>query len=385
MEKSVEDVVIVGAGIAGLATALGLHRLGIRSLVLESGDSLRTSGFALGIWTNGWRALDALGVGDILRSKHKRITGIITTSVISGLTTSQLPFTAIHSCCRSRGDLEFRFVNRKVLLETLETELPKGTIRFSSKVVRIETDHHHHFNSIHLADGTVLQSKVLIGCDGVNSVVARFLGFSKPSFAGRSTVRGLVYFENGHSFEPKLTQFVGKGMRYGVIPCDDRTMYWFFTFSPSPQEREVEEDPIKLKQFILSKLGKVSENIRTVFEKTQVQNMVCSPLRFRLPWELLWGNISKDNVCVAGVLAEALKEKASENEHWRIQKGLEKFARERRWRSFDLISTSYMVGFMQQCDGVVMNFVRDKIVAKFMAGTLLKKAGFDCGKLTFSS
>ncbi|KAL0376251.1 UNVERIFIED_CONTAM: Monooxygenase 2 [Sesamum calycinum] len=311
MEKSVEDVVIVGAGIAGLATALGLHRLGIRSLVLESGDSLRTSGFALGIWTNGWKALDALGVGDILRSKHKRVTGIITTSVISGLTTSQVPFTAIHSCCRSRGDLEFRFVNRKVLLETLETELPKGTIRFSSKVVRIETDHHHHFNSIHLADGTVLQSKVLIGCDGVNSVVARFLGFSKPSFAGRSTVRGLVYFENGHGFEPKLTQFVGKGMRYGVIPCDDHTMYWFFTFSHSPQEREAEEDPIKLKQFILSKLGKVSDNIRAVFEKTQVQNM--------------------------------------------------------------------------QCDGVVMNFVRDKIVAKFMAGTLLKKAGFDCGKLTFSS
>ncbi|KAK4405366.1 Monooxygenase 2 [Sesamum angolense] len=381
MEKSVEDVVIVGAGIAGLATALGLHRLGIRSLVLESGDSMRTSGFALGIWTNGWRALDALGVGDILRSKHKRITGIITTSVISGLTTSQLPFTAMHS----GGDLELRSVNRKVLLETLETELPKDTIRFSSKV--------------------------LIGCDGVNSVVARFLGFSKPSFAGRSAVRGLVDFENGHGFEPKLMQFFGKGIRYGVSPCDDRTVYWFFSFSPSPQEREVEEDPTKLKQFILSKLGKVSDNIRAVFEKTQVQNMVFSPLRFRLPWELLWGNISKDNVCVAGdalhpmtpdlgqggcaaledsivlagVLAEALKGNASENEYQRLQKGLEKFARERRWRSFDLISTAYMVGFMQQSDGIVMNFVRDKILSKFMAGMLLKKADFDCGKLTVSS
>ncbi|KAK4405365.1 Monooxygenase 3 [Sesamum angolense] len=308
MEKSVEDVVIVGAGIAGLATALGLHRLGIRSLVLESGDSLRTSGFALeyGRMVGGHLMLLALETS-FVQSTNGLQGGIITTSVISGLTTSQLPFTAIHSW----GDLEFRFVNRKVLLETLETELPKGTIRFSSKVVRIETDHHHHFNSIHLADGTVLQSKVLIGCDGVNSVVARFLGFSKPSFAGRSTVRGLVDFENGHGFEPKLTQFVGKGMRYGVIPCDDRTMYWFFTFSPTPQDRKVEEDPIKLKQFILSKLGKVSDNIRAVFEKTQVQNM--------------------------------------------------------------------------QCDGVVMNFVRDKIVAKFMAGTLLKKAGFDCGKLTVSS
>ncbi|KAL0376252.1 UNVERIFIED_CONTAM: Monooxygenase 2 [Sesamum calycinum] len=362
MEKSVEDVVIVGAGIAGLATALGLHRLGIRSLVLESGDSMRTSGFALGIWTNGWRALDALGVGDILRSKHKRITGIITTSVISGLTTSQLPFTAMHS----GGDLELRSVNRKVLLETLETELPKDTIRFSSKVVRIETDHHHHFNSIHLADGTVLQSKVLIGCDGVNSVVARFLGFSKPSFAGRSAVRGLVDFENGHGFEPKLMQFFGKGIRYGVSPCDDRTVYWFFAFSPSPQD------------FLGNCYG---ENI----SKDNV--CVAGDALHPMTPDLAQGGCAalEDSIVLAGVLAEALKGKALENEYQRLQKGLEKFARERRWRSFDLISTAYMVGFMQQSDGIVMNFVRDKILSKFMAGMLLKKADFDCGKLTVSS
>ncbi|CAI0468818.1 unnamed protein product [Linum tenue] len=62
-----EKVVIVGAGIAGLATSLALHRLGIKSLVLESAASLRITGFALGTWTNAWRALDALGLGDGLR------------------------------------------------------------------------------------------------------------------------------------------------------------------------------------------------------------------------------------------------------------------------------------------------------------------------------
>ena len=32
-------------------------------------------------------------------------------------------------------------------------------------------------------------------------MVAKFLGFSKPSFVGRSAVRGFVYFEDGHGFE----------------------------------------------------------------------------------------------------------------------------------------------------------------------------------------
>lgn len=44
-------------------------RQGLRSIVLESSESLRITGFALGLWTNAWRALDALGIGDSLRQQ----------------------------------------------------------------------------------------------------------------------------------------------------------------------------------------------------------------------------------------------------------------------------------------------------------------------------
>ncbi|PNX69564.1 FAD-dependent urate hydroxylase-like protein, partial [Trifolium pratense] len=87
-----EDVVIVGAGIAGLSTALGLHRLGIKSLVLESWDSLRVTGFGLAIWENAWKALDVVGVGDILRNKHIQIYGNVTTSLITGQEIATLSF-----------------------------------------------------------------------------------------------------------------------------------------------------------------------------------------------------------------------------------------------------------------------------------------------------
>lgn len=183
------------------------------------------------------------------------------------------------------------------------------------------------------------------------------------------------------------------------------TLNWFVSL-----EKEIGEDPTRLKQFILSKVGKVPDKIKQVFEKTEVSNMVCSPLRFRRPWEMLWGNISKDNICVLGdalhpmtpdlgqggcsaledsvvlarLLAQALKGHDEENEHQRIKESLAEFASERRWRSFDLITTSYVVGFMQQCDGAVMQFLRDKLMAKLLAGVLLKKASFDCGRLTVS-
>lgn len=66
----------------------------------------------------------------------------------------------------------------------------------------------------------------------------------------------------------------------------------------------------------------------------------------------------------------------------RIEKGLEKYAKERRWRSIGLITTSYVVGSIQESKGKVMNYLRDKILADFLAGLLLKISAFDCGTLS---
>ena len=57
-----------------------------------------------------------------------------------------------------RGIHEIRCVRRKVLLETLERELPRGSIRYSSKVVSIQES--GHYKTVHLADGSVLKTKV---------------------------------------------------------------------------------------------------------------------------------------------------------------------------------------------------------------------------------
>ena len=68
--EMVEDVVIVGAGIAGLATAVALKRVGVAALVLERSDGLRATGAALGLFPNAWLALDALGVSQKLTSTY---------------------------------------------------------------------------------------------------------------------------------------------------------------------------------------------------------------------------------------------------------------------------------------------------------------------------
>ncbi|GLT42966.1 hypothetical protein SLA2020_169430 [Shorea laevis] len=362
----VEDIVIAGAGLAGLATALGLHRQGIRSLVLESSDSLRVAGFAILTWSNAWKALDAPGVGDTLRLKHDRLQRLLVHSLVSGEVASELAF---------KGH-EVRCLKRRFLMEALEQELPRGTIRFASKVVAIEES--GHFKLVHLADGTIIKTKVLIGCDGVNSVVAKWLGLDTPVFTGRSAIRAYADVKGGHGFGSKCFQIFGNGVRTGFLPCDDQTVHWFLTYTPSIQDKDMEDNPTKLKQFALSKIGNLPAQLKSI-------GNVCvagDALHAMTP-EIGQGGCSalEDSVVLARCVAEALS-KPGDEEWKRIQKGLEKYAKERRWRSFELISTAYIVGTIQQSSGKIMNFLRGKILSQFLVGLMLGRAGFDCGKLS---
>ncbi|KAL4616276.1 hypothetical protein ACB092_07G187000 [Castanea dentata] len=179
-----------------------LCRLGIRSLVLESSGSLRITGFTIGTWTNAWKALDVVGIGDSLRQQYKQIYWNLSTSTISGLQAAAMSFVAKGKY----GDHEFRCVNRKLLLEALAKELPSGTIRFSSKVVSIEIS--GFYKLVHLVDGTTLKTKA-------------------PTFTGRAPIRGCVNFKSNHGFEPKFFQFFGKAFRLCFLPYEDNGVYWF--------------------------------------------------------------------------------------------------------------------------------------------------------------
>lgn len=196
------------------------------------------------------------------------------------------------------------------------------------------------------------------------------------------------------------------------------TLY-FPSFSLLCIEKGLKDNPAEMKQFVLSKLGKMPSHAKAVIENTTLDCILVSPLRYRNPFELLWGNISQGNVCVAGdalhpmtpdlaqggcaaledgvilarCLAKALRkgpsvrettEKGEEEkeEYQRIEMGLKQYAKERKWRSFELVLTAYMIGFIQQSRWKLCMFLRDKVFAKFLASFLLKKTDFDCGKLS---
>lgn len=81
--SSVKSVTIVGAGIAGLTTALALARKGIASHVLEQAPALAEVGAGLQLSPNASRILADLGLLDALRARWTEPDNILLSSGLS--------------------------------------------------------------------------------------------------------------------------------------------------------------------------------------------------------------------------------------------------------------------------------------------------------------
>src|SRR5260370_42660059 len=68
-----QQILVIGAGISGLATAVALQRRGHEVTVIEVRTDT-SSGAGISIWPNALAALDEIGVGDAVREAGGRVT-----------------------------------------------------------------------------------------------------------------------------------------------------------------------------------------------------------------------------------------------------------------------------------------------------------------------
>ncbi|MEV7339972.1 FAD-dependent oxidoreductase [Streptomyces sp. NPDC093544] len=156
------DVLVVGAGIAGLTTAARLLRLGVRVTVIERAAEIQAAGAGIMLHPNALAHLDHLGPE--LHATGTEIARQVTTDP-DGSATS-LDWAAVWG----EGRLPLA-VQRLRLAELMVHHLPEGTVRWSTEPVAL----HQHGDHVEVdfADGRSGRYGLVIGADGVNSWVRR--------------------------------------------------------------------------------------------------------------------------------------------------------------------------------------------------------------------
>ncbi|KAK9096344.1 hypothetical protein Sjap_021841 [Stephania japonica] len=408
-DQDSEDVVIVGAGIAGLATAVALKQVGVRSVVLERSDELRTTGAALSLFPNAWIALEALGVAQKLTNIYHPFKRGYITNLENG-TVQEVSFNRLFDKRNVNGA---RTVHRKALLETLAGELPSNAIRYSSKLSRIETRTHGDSSMpiLYMEDGTIIKAKVLIGCDGIHSVVASWLGLSEPVHSGRFSVRGVAVMPHGHELNNEMHQFLHNRSRAGVTSLTDTEVYWFLTYPSTYSEEEEMRagDPKLIQRKVLEKLANFPPMLLEYVKHSDLTTLSWAPLMLRLPWDLLFKSLSMGNVTVAGdalhpmtpdlgqggcstledavVLARHIGNSFLKHKKivpMQMIEALKFYVKERRWRAMALITGSYIFGRVQQGGSKwMMSFIRDNLFYRILLKRMADFINFDCGKLPY--
>src|SRR5690606_17863933 len=110
--SSVKSVTIVGAGIAGLTTALALARKGIASHVLEQAPALAEVGAGLQLSPNASRILADLGLLDALRARWPEPDHIL---LSSGLSLAPLASVPAGAAAESRWGAPYGVLHRASL------------------------------------------------------------------------------------------------------------------------------------------------------------------------------------------------------------------------------------------------------------------------------
>ncbi|MGW2016993.1 FAD-dependent monooxygenase [Streptomyces sp. NPDC001927] len=221
------NAVVVGAGIGGLAAAIGLRRVGWEVTVMERAPVLDDAGAGISLAANGIRALDALGVGAAVRAAARgqytggtrtpdgnwlaRMDGAALERAL-GTPIVGIPRATLHRLLREALPAECLIVGAEVTgLD--RTERGRVRVRRSgSAAVELDTD--------------LIDADLVVAADGVNSRTraALFPDHPGPAYSGSTVLRALTDRPLDLSSDFEITW--GHGAEFGHIAFADGRAEW---------------------------------------------------------------------------------------------------------------------------------------------------------------
>jgi salicylate hydroxylase len=199
---------VVGGGLGGLAAAVALAQAGIDVQVQEQALRLTEVGAGVSLAPNGLRMLERLGVGEGVERVGVRYMS------------NRLLLSDGRPVRHEPGEFSQPGTNvgihRADLLALLAAQLPAGTVRTGHRCASFSQD--AESATVGFADGTTATADVVIGADGIHSVLQGFVVTpASPVFSGVVAYRGLVPRIEGYRADA-IQMWMGESKHFLVFP-----------------------------------------------------------------------------------------------------------------------------------------------------------------------
>ncbi|WP_395005530.1 FAD-dependent monooxygenase [Cypionkella sp.] len=187
MSLAGKEITVLGAGIAGLSSALALARHGAQVTVREQADEIREVGAGLQISPNGARVLMALGLGSQIKAAAMRADAVELRDGRDASLVLRLDLADL------QPDQPYYFLHRADLIAILAKAAQAAGVHIvlGQKVETVDLSGPRPI--LAMQHGAPCWADLLIGADGLHSAARAALnGVQTPFFTGQVAWRALI-------------------------------------------------------------------------------------------------------------------------------------------------------------------------------------------------
>ena len=189
--RNEKPIVVAGGGLGGLGAALALARRGFRAIVLEQAPEFGEIGAGIQLAPNAWHAIDALGVGELVKRQAVFIERLLMMDGVSGEKVIDIPLDARFAkrfgnpyAVTHRADIHGALLDGCKGQASIELRANTRVSAFHAEKDQV---------IVEMANGQRITGCALIGADGGRSVIREsIVGDGEPPVSGHMCYRAVL-------------------------------------------------------------------------------------------------------------------------------------------------------------------------------------------------
>lgn len=228
------EIIVIGGGIAGTATALALHKAGFDVTVYEARpESAEDIGAFLTLASNGMRALAQIDASAAVTEVGFPLRAMSVLDA-AGTEVAQMPLGEAHDPL-----LAYRCLRRGEFNAALQAEAARRGIRLRRGTRLASVENARDGVTARFTDGSTATADLLIGADGLNSTVRESIApRTRPCFAGESVFYGYAGEAPPVAETGRFTMVRGGAAAFGCTVSPGGETYWFARVAGEPQSAD---------------------------------------------------------------------------------------------------------------------------------------------------
>lgn len=361
---------IVGAGIAGLTTAIALQQKGIEVEIFEAAPQIQPVGAGLALAANAMQAFYKLGIADAIIAKGRKLPSFSFYNHRGKLlnTTNSIEL-------GKKYGIDNFTIHRAALHSALLEQLGEIPVHLSKRAVGFTQK--GNLITLQFTDGSSHITQCLIVADGINSPIRKqLLPTSQPRYAGYVCWRAVIN-SNGFDWSETSETFGPKG-RFGITPLANNQLYWYAcTNAPKDSKHYANYNNEDLRKHFAG----YHHPIKEILDRTEDNALIYGPIIDLAPLDkFAFGNILLigdaahattpnlgQGACQAIEDAVVLADEMAKTTVY--QNAFVNFEQRRLERTRYITLQSRKVGEVAQWQNPVLGWVRDRIMKNMPQST----------------